>query len=97
VRLRQSVHGANRLGTNSLLDLVVFGRAAGRHIVTSRPERTASHKPLAGRRGDRTLARLARLDGSTAGENAQEVANDMRATMQTHCGVFRTRPCSTRA
>ena len=84
-----SVHGANRLGTNSLLDLVVFGRAAGNHIVKEN-RRAAEHKPLPADGGDATLARLARLDGSSAGENAQEVANDIRRTMQAHCGVFRT-------
>ena len=84
-----SVHGANRLGTNSLLDLVVFGRAAGNHIVSSKLNE-GSHPPLPADAGDRTLARLARLDGSTAGENTQDVANDIRRSMQTHCGVFRT-------
>ncbi len=84
-----SVHGANRLGTNSLLDLVVFGRAAGNHIIESRLK-DRSHKPLPADTGDATLARLARLDGSSSGENAQDVANDLRRTMQSHCGVFRT-------
>ncbi|MBI3533681.1 MAG: succinate dehydrogenase flavoprotein subunit [Curvibacter sp. PD_MW3] len=84
-----SVHGANRLGTNSLLDLLVFGRAAGNHIVQA-SDKTKTHKPLPADAADRTLARLARLDGSTTGEYAQDVANDMRATMQQHAGVFRT-------
>ncbi len=84
-----SVHGANRLGTNSLLDLLVFGRAAGNHIVDFNLK-TKAHKPLPAGAADRTLARLARLDGSTSGEYAQTVANDLRATMQQHAGVFRT-------
>jgi succinate dehydrogenase / fumarate reductase flavoprotein subunit len=84
-----SVHGANRLGTNSLLDLVVFGRAAGRHIVDFNLK-NREHKPLPADAADRTLARLARLDSATSGEYAQDVANDLRATMQTHAGVFRT-------
>ena len=84
-----SVHGANRLGTNSLLDLVVFGRAAGNHIVSSKLK-DGSHKPLPADGGDATLARLAKLDASTSGENTQDVANDIRRTMQAHCGVFRT-------
>jgi len=84
-----SVHGANRLGTNSLLDLVVFGRAAGNHIVASKL-RDVEHKPLPRDTGDAALARLARLDGSSSGENSQEVANDIRRAMQAHCGVFRT-------
>ena len=63
-----SVHGANRLGTNSLLDLVVFGRAAGNHIVDAK----------------------FKDQGSSSGENTQEVANEIRRVMQTHCSVFRT-------
>jgi succinate dehydrogenase flavoprotein subunit len=84
-----SVHGANRLGTNSLLDLLVFGRAAGNHIVESAPK-ARSHKPLPADAADATLARLARLESSTNGEYAQDVANDLRKVMQHHAGVFRT-------
>ena len=84
-----SVHGANRLGTNSLLDLVVFGRAAGNHIVDFNLK-TKSHKDLPKDAADKTLARLARLDSATNGEYAQDVANDIRSTMQKHAGVFRT-------
>ncbi|MDB5890198.1 MAG: succinate dehydrogenase subunit [Polaromonas sp.] len=83
-----SVHGANRLGTNSLLDLLVFGRAAGNHIVEF--NKTTSHKGLPADAVDLTLARIARLDTSTDGEYAQDVANDIRAAMQQHAGVFRT-------
>jgi succinate dehydrogenase / fumarate reductase, flavoprotein subunit len=83
-----SVHGANRLGTNSLLDLLVFGRAAGDFIV-SRNLPAFAHKPLPVDAGDAPLARLARLDSATAGESVAEVGNDLRKTMQTHCGVFR--------
>ncbi|MDZ4130082.1 MAG: FAD-binding protein, partial [Hydrogenophaga sp.] len=84
-----SVHGANRLGTNSLLDLLVFGRAAGNHIVEFN-DKNKTHKPLPADAADKTLARLARLDNTTSGEYAQDVANDMRAIMQQHAGVFRT-------
>ncbi len=84
-----SVHGANRLGTNSLLDLLVFGRAAGNHIVDFNLK-SKSHKPLPKDAADKTLARLARLDSAKNGEYSQDVANDMRSTMQTHAGVFRT-------
>ena len=83
-----SVHGANRLGTNSLLDLLVFGRAAGNQIVEFNKART--HKPLPADAADKTLARLARLDSATGGEYAQDVADDIRSTMQQHAGVFRT-------
>jgi succinate dehydrogenase / fumarate reductase flavoprotein subunit len=84
-----SVHGANRLGTNSLLDLLVFGRAAGNHIVAADLKKR-EHKPLPARAADATLARLSKLDATTSGEYAQDVANEIRATMQQHAGVFRT-------
>jgi succinate dehydrogenase / fumarate reductase flavoprotein subunit len=84
-----SVHGANRLGTNSLLDLLVFGRAAGNHIVEFN-NKNKEHKELPKDAADRPLERLARLDNSSSGEYAQDVANDIRASMQQHAGVFRT-------
>jgi succinate dehydrogenase / fumarate reductase flavoprotein subunit len=84
-----SVHGANRLGTNSLLDLVVFGRAAGNFIVEQNLQ-AASHRELPENGADVSLARLAKLEGSTQGEKVQDVANDIRNTMQNYCGVFRT-------
>ena len=68
-----SVHGANRLGTNSLLDLLVFGRAAGNHIVEQGLPRRG-HKPLPKDAADSTLARLARVDGATSGEQVADVA-----------------------
>ena len=83
-----SVHGANRLGTNSLLDLLVFGRAAGNHIVEF--NKTTTYKGLPAGAADATIARIERLDNATSGEYAQDVANDIRATMQLHAGVFRT-------
>jgi len=83
-----SVHGANRLGTNSLLDLLVFGRAAGNHIVEQALPRR-EHKPLPKDAADSTLARLARVDGATSGEQVAEVANSLRRAMQAHCGVIR--------
>ncbi|MFO1294025.1 MAG: succinate dehydrogenase flavoprotein subunit [Rubrivivax sp.] len=85
-----SVHGANRLGTNSLLDLLVFGKSAGNHIVETVRKAGEAFKPLPGDAAERSLARLARLDGSRGGEYAQDVANDIRSTMQSHAGVFRT-------
>jgi succinate dehydrogenase / fumarate reductase, flavoprotein subunit len=84
-----SVHGANRLGTNSLLDLLVFGRAAGNHIVSNH-SKTKTHKPLPANATALTEARLARLDSNQTGEYAQKVADDIRAAMQMHAGVFRT-------
>jgi succinate dehydrogenase / fumarate reductase flavoprotein subunit len=84
-----SVHGANRLGTNSLLDLLVFGRAAGNHIVQTALKQR-EYKPLPKDAADYSRARLAKLDASTSGEYAQDVANDLRQAMQRHAGVFRT-------
>ncbi|MDO8653049.1 MAG: succinate dehydrogenase flavoprotein subunit [Undibacterium sp.] len=84
-----SVHGANRLGTNSLLDLLVFGRAAGNHVVASKLKER-SNKDLPADAADLALSRLAKLETSTGTERVQSVANDIRGTMQKYCGVFRT-------
>jgi succinate dehydrogenase / fumarate reductase flavoprotein subunit len=83
-----SVHGANRLGTNSLTDLLVFGRAAAESVIGFLRENPA-HKDLPKDAADRTLARLARLDGQKNGERVAAVGADMRKIMQAHCGVFR--------
>ena len=83
-----SVHGANRLGCNSLLDLIVFGRSAARQIVQDL-KRSPNHKPLPADAADRSLARLARLDTQMEGESVAEVGAAMRQVMQKHCGVFR--------
>jgi succinate dehydrogenase / fumarate reductase, flavoprotein subunit len=82
-----SVHGANRLGSNSLLDLVVFGKAAGDKMATEIAVNN-THKPLPSNVADATLARMNRLE-SGDGEKVSEVGAAMRETMQTHCGVFR--------
>ena len=84
-----SVHGANRLGTNSLLDLLVFGRAAGNHIVGA-GLKAQSHKPMPADGADIALARMNALETSTGSERVQDVANDIRASMQKYCSVFRT-------
>ncbi len=91
-----SVHGANRLGSNSLLDLVVFGRAAGDKMVEEVRRENAqspSHKPLASDAFDKTLARLNRLEVShpnqTQAESVKDVGESLRNAMQAHCGVFR--------
>jgi succinate dehydrogenase / fumarate reductase, flavoprotein subunit len=83
-----SVHGANRLGTNSLLDLLVFGRAAGNFIADQRLERQP-HKDLPNDAFDLALARLGRIDANVGGEGMAAIAQDLRVTMQAHCGVFR--------
>ena len=84
-----SVHGANRLGTNSLLDLLVFGKAAGKHIVQY-VNGYGDHQPMPADGADRTLARLNQLQESKEGTYAQDIAGDIRASMQQHAGVFRT-------
>lgn len=83
-----SVHGANRLGCNSLLDLLVFGREAARQIMEDL-QRNPHPKLLPADAADRPLARLARLEAEKNGERVAEVGAAMRQVMQTHCGVFR--------
>ena len=83
-----SVHGANRLGTNSLLDLLVFGKAAGNHIIKHHEQ--GAHKPLPADAADFSLERLNRVENNPNGEYSQDVANEIRRTMQAHAGVFRT-------
>ncbi len=83
-----SVHGANRLGSNSLLDLVVFGKAAGDKMACD-IARQQPHKPLPAQASDATLARLQRLEHASSGESVSEVGQAMRLSMQKHCGVFR--------
>jgi succinate dehydrogenase / fumarate reductase flavoprotein subunit len=82
-----SVHGANRLGSNSLLDLVVFGKAAGDKMAAEIAQ-SKVHKPLPANVADATLARVNRLENAQ-GESVVEVGDAMRKVMQTHCGVFR--------
>jgi succinate dehydrogenase / fumarate reductase flavoprotein subunit len=83
-----SVHGANRLGTNSLVDLLVFGRAAGDFIVSQHLDRRP-HRELPKDAGEVARARLARVDANTGDETTAGVARDLRNAMQAHCGVFR--------
>jgi len=83
-----SVHGANRLGTNSLTDLLVFGKASGERMVQFLRE-NPGQKDLPPDAAERTLARLDRLANQRSGESVHQVGTDMRRTMQAHCGVFR--------
>lgn len=85
-----SVHGANRLGTNSLLDLIVFGRSAGNYIVDQHLENQHSHDTISQSSIDYSLDRVDRLESRTSGESVAETSMAIRASMQTHCGVFRT-------
>jgi succinate dehydrogenase / fumarate reductase flavoprotein subunit len=84
-----SVHGANRLGTNSLLDLVVFGRAAA-HRAAELVRPGASHKPLAASAGDAAVARLDRVRSAKGRVTTNETRLAMQRTMQSDCGIFRS-------
>ena len=84
-----SVHGANRLGSNSLLDLVVFGRAAAiRAAETIDPGE--SHRPLPKDAGERALASLDRLRHADGDTPTAALRLDMQRVMQNHCAVFRS-------
>ena len=84
-----SVHGANRLGTNSLLDLLVFGKSAGESAVDEMKQSPKPHKELPADAFDRTLERLHRLNTQKDGASVHETQLDMQRTMQKHAGVFR--------
>ena len=84
-----SVHGANRLGSNSLLDLIVFGRAAGLHVIDSIDQK-AKYPDIPKEAIEFTQQRVASLNTQSKGsENIVQLGNDLRSTMQQHCGVFR--------
>jgi succinate dehydrogenase / fumarate reductase flavoprotein subunit len=83
-----SVHGANRLGGNSLLDILVFGRAAANHII----ELLAAnryHRPLDETGVERAMARLTRWDRRGGGETVDGLRRELQATMERYCGVYR--------
>jgi succinate dehydrogenase / fumarate reductase flavoprotein subunit len=84
-----SVHGANRLGTNSLLDLLVFGKSAGESAVDELRNSPKAHKPLPQGEIERALARVDRIDTQKGGASVHETQLEMRRTMQKHAGVFR--------
>lgn len=83
-----SVHGANRLGTNSLLDLVVFGRAAGIHLVETL-ETNLKHRDPVKADIDKSLARLQRWDDTANEEDPYAIRCELRTIMQNSFGVFR--------
>jgi succinate dehydrogenase / fumarate reductase flavoprotein subunit len=84
-----SVHGANRLGSNSLLDLVVFGRAAA-HFCAETMEPGARHKPLPEEAGQNSVARIDRLRNADGARPSAEIRLEMQKVMQGHAAVFRT-------
>jgi len=84
-----SVHGANRLGSNSLLDLVVFGRAAG-HFAAETVKTGAAHKSLPQDATDKALERLDRFRNTNGSSRVAHLRLEMQRLMQTNCAVFRT-------
>jgi succinate dehydrogenase / fumarate reductase, flavoprotein subunit len=86
-----SVHGANRLGSNSLLDIVVFGRAAALRAVET-VRRGEGHVTLGKAATDRSIERLDKIRWSKGKTAAGTIRLDMQRTMQRHCAVFRDGP-----
>jgi succinate dehydrogenase / fumarate reductase, flavoprotein subunit len=84
-----SVHGANRLGSNSLLDLVVFGRAAAIRAAET-VEAGSAHKPLSKDQADAGLGRLDRIRNAKGDLPVAQLRLEMQRTMQNNCAVFRT-------
>jgi succinate dehydrogenase / fumarate reductase flavoprotein subunit len=84
-----SVHGANRLGSNSLLDLVVFGRAAG-HRAAATITKGAAHKNLPQAVTDKALERLDRFRNAKGTMRVAHLRLEMQKIMQNNCAVFRT-------
>ena len=83
-----SVHGANRLGSNSLIDLVVFGRATGKRLAEIITPGTA-HKPLPKGSEEQALGRVDKFRHATGASKTAEIRLDMQRTMQKHAAVFR--------
>jgi succinate dehydrogenase (ubiquinone) flavoprotein subunit len=89
-----SVHGANRLGANSLLDIVVFGRACANHIAeTTKPG--APQKPLKANAGEDSISRLDAVRYAAGTISTAEIRADMQKVMQNNAAVFRTGPVLT--
>ena len=84
-----SVHGANRLGGNSLLDLIVFGRAAGKHIEEVMRQ-GVSYREASDSDIEASMARLNRWNESTGGESVADLKKELQTIMQNSFGVFRT-------
>ncbi|MHB8472338.1 MAG: succinate dehydrogenase flavoprotein subunit [Gammaproteobacteria bacterium] len=84
-----SVHGANRLGGNSLLDILVFGRAAANHIIGYLGEHHY-HRPLEQGLVDQALQSLRRWEQAGSGESVEQLRTELKKAMEDYCGVFRT-------
>jgi len=86
-----SVHGANRLGTNSLLDLIVFGRRGGKAIAEYL-KAGATEPKLKANAGEKTKAQVEQIKARTGGEKAVEIRTELQNIMMEHCGIFRNVP-----
>ena len=84
-----SVHGANRLGGNSLLDILVFGRSAANKIIEYLNEHRY-HRPMNEKSVAKAQQRLHRWDDTSEGESIEQIRNDLKKAMEDNCGVFRT-------
>lgn len=84
-----SVHGANRLGGNSLLDIVVFGRAAGNHIIEYLAE-NRFHRPVPEQSVEQAVAHLERWERKGEGESVDSLRNALQGVMEEYCGVYRS-------
>ncbi|VAW81142.1 Succinate dehydrogenase flavoprotein subunit [hydrothermal vent metagenome] len=83
-----SVHGANRLGGNSLLDILVFGRSAANHIIGYLKE-NRYHRPMDQDSVDKATTRLQRWDRRSGDETVDDIREELKKVMEDHCGVFR--------
>ena len=83
-----SVHGANRLGGNSLLDILVFGRAAANHIVEVL-QQSRYHRPMNDDSVDQAMARLGRWDRRDGSETVDGLKRELQTVMEQYCGVYR--------
>ncbi|QJR14894.1 succinate dehydrogenase flavoprotein subunit [Usitatibacter palustris] len=84
-----SIHGANRLGTNSLTDLLVMGKSSGMSIIEFLKSDGLTHPELPKDAGEYSVARVARLDAQKDGASVDATRAEIQRTMQGHCGVFR--------
>jgi succinate dehydrogenase / fumarate reductase flavoprotein subunit len=84
-----SIHGANRLGTNSLTDLLVMGKSSALSIIEYVKGEGATFRDLPKDADDLSRSRISRLDSQTGGEEVNDVRGELQRTMQLHCGVFR--------
>jgi len=85
-----SVHGANRLGSNSLLDLIVFGRAAAIKAAELLANKSKTHKGLPDRLTEKTISNFDKIRNSKGKLSAAKIRSEMQGVMQTYAAVFRT-------